>query len=257
MGWISAIALQRALDEGRRGATRYAIHLGLHYSATRRTDAPLTGTGESINISRTGMLFRADKRLQVGDSVLAVLDWPVPAPDGEALKAVVTGQIVRARYPVFGLTIHTHKLLRERELKKRLDNFWGSFDQSRPASADIRPVALVVDEDSVALSLSLVLVPQNWTIERAAPQDAPALLRAGDTRIGLLVTSDPAVLDSAPPDLPAILTIDPSATAEPVPIAGNRTHVATITKPVTDASLRALVVQLCPIPSRTAGGTPV
>ena len=254
MGRISAVALQRALEEGRRKARRYGIQLTLHYSAMRRMDAPLTGTGESINISRTGILFRADKRLQVGDSVLLMLDWPATAPDGEPLKALLTGHVVRARSPLVALAVHTHKLLRETEARRPFDKFWGPAEPPRPAPADNRPVALVVDDDSVALSVSMILVPQNWAIERASAHGAADMFAAGDSRPWLLVTSDPALLDAAPPDLPVILTVDP---AQPVDVPAYRTRFATLAKPILDAPLRALISQLCPIAAPMVGAGPV
>jgi len=121
MGRISAIALQRALAEGRRRATRFDVVLTLQYTALRLDEAPVTGRGESVNISRTGLLFRCDARPQQGDSMLVVVDWPVAAQDNEPLKLLITGHVVRIKRPLVAISMHSHRLLRAHELDKRFE----------------------------------------------------------------------------------------------------------------------------------------
>jgi PilZ domain-containing protein len=242
---MSASALQRALAEGRRGANRYDIALTLRFAALRRGEALVTGYGESVNISRTGMLFRCDERLVIGDSLVIVLDWPVAAQDNEPLKLVVTGHAVRIRRGLVGMAIHTHRLLRERDLDKRLSVFSASSEKTpRARKATREPVVLIEDDDSVALLVSLVVTPQKWTIERADLEKAKAILESGVPSVSLLVTHSPELLDALKPGIPAILTLDENAPAEiPPQVAAHPLRTA-VRRPLTDAALREVIGSL-------------
>lgn len=250
---LSAAALQRSLAEGRRRARRYEIRLTLRFAALRHGEAPITGSGESLNISCSGMLFRSDKRLMAGDSLVVLVDWPVAAPDNEPLKLVVTGTAVRARRGEVGMAIHTHRLLRERDIEKRLSVFWASAEtNARPRRGTQDPTALIEDDDEVAVLVSGVLSPEGWNIERADVSKAKSLLSYGASGISLLVTRTPELLNMLKPEIPAILTLSENVSdAETGPIADQPLRIA-VRRPLTDVGLRSLIRLLCGLPERTA-----
>ena len=251
MGRISASALQRALAEGRRGAKRYDVSLTLRFAALRRGESPVTGRGESLNLSRTGMLCRCEGRLIVGDSLIVVLDWPVAAPDNEALKLVVTGNVVRTRRGLVAMVIHTHHLLREHEVDKRINVFRAPAETTNHCGrAPQGPVVLIEERDPVALLVSAVVTPQNWTVERADVEAAKAILESGARTISLLITRTPELLNALKPEIPAILTLDENAPEEVSgQFAAHPLHVA-VRRPLTDVGLRALIGILCKTPAR-------
>ena len=255
---MSASALQRALVEGRRGAKRYEIALALRFAAMRRGEVPVNGSGESVNISCAGMLFRCEERLIAGDSLVVVLDWPVAAQDNEPLKLVVSGHVVRTRRGLVAMVIHTHRLLRERDLDSRLSVFWAPAEKPtrvRRAVAAQKPVVLIEDDDTVALLVSLVVTPQNWQIERAGVEKAKTILESGTLPISLVVTRTPELLQSVKPETPAILTLAEDATDDAAEqIAGHPLWVA-LRRPLTDVGLRSLIAMLCAPTTRSADAT--
>lgn len=254
MGRISASTLKRALAESRRGDKRYDIALTLRFAALHRGDLPATGTGESVNVSRTGMLFRCEGRLALGDSLVAVLDWPVAARDNEPLKLVVTGHVVRTRRGLVAMVIHTHRLLREHELEKRTQLFWARGEN--PGRSERKPlqglVVLIEEADDVAQLVSAVVTPQNWAVERADVQQAQRILESGEPPVSLLVTRTPELLNALKPDIPAILTIDENAPEDaPEQIAAHPLRL-TVRRPLTDVRLRGLIGILCGSSTRSA-----
>lgn len=246
MARMSASALQRAVAEGRRSAVRYDIALPLRFAAPRRGDSPVTGSGESVNVSRTGLLFRCEGRLITGDALVVVLDWPVAAPDEEPLKLVVTGNIVRTRRGMVGMVLHTHRLLREHEIDKQISVFWGPAKATRRASR-VAPVPMVLIEeaDSVALLVSSIIEPQNWTVERADVETAKAIMQAGEPPISLLITRTPELLNSLKAEIPAILTVDENAADDESPQIGAHPLRVVVRRPLNEFQIRALIGILC------------
>jgi hypothetical protein len=122
--------LQREIAEGRRGARRYELRLKLRYAVLRHGKAPLTGVGESLNVSISGLLFRGEARTHRGDSVVVAVDWPVKAPNNEALYLVVTGYVVRARQSTIAISIASRRLLRASEMDARSALLFGTAAES-------------------------------------------------------------------------------------------------------------------------------
>jgi hypothetical protein len=245
MARISAIALQRALAEGRRGARRFDTTLTLRYAAMRSGESPLAGTGSSLNVSRTGLLFRSEGRPQAGDSIVVVLDWPVVGKNNDPLKLVITGVVVRTRRPFVAVSIYTHKLLPEQDLHQLPEVFWAPVGKQKPRRVSPRPLVLIEEDDTVALLISGIVTPQDWAVERADPLRAKALLARGELPIRLLVTRTPGLLESLAPNIPAILILDEGA---PEDATGHMTGTpgrVTIRRPLTDVGLRVLIGILC------------
>lgn len=211
-----------------------------------------------MNLSCAGMLFRCDERLLAGDSLVVVLDWPVAAQDNEPLKLVVTGHAVRVRRGMVGMAIHTHRLLRERDLDKRLSVFWASSEKgARPRRAPQGAVVLIEDDDTVAALVSLVVGAQNWTIERADLEGAKQILQSGVPPVSLLVTRTPELLEMLKPEIPGILTLDENAPEDAAGEIGAHPLRVVLRRPLTDVGLRGLIGILCTPPEgpmhRTAG----
>ena len=255
MGRISAIALQRALAEGRRGAARYEIRLPLRYSAVRMGEMPRTGAGESLNISRTGLLLRLDGKLQTGDSIVVVLDWPVPGPDSQLLKLVVTGHVVRTKPHLAGVSIHSHRLMRSRDLKKRGDTLWVAAEHNVEPAHHV-PVVWVDEEEDVAALVSRILTPQKWMVERIDPARAEELLDRGDYPLSLLVTRTRALFERLPRQIPAVLILNEAAPTDEAADLAVLPRRAVVRKPLLDDSLRVIIKSLLD-PNGRAQGMPV
>src|SRR5215217_5926197 len=103
----------------RRKNHRYDICLNLRYVLQRRGSAPITGSGASVNVSLSGLLFQGEPKAQAGDSVLAIMDWPVPGPNAQALILVATGVVLRNRKSQTAVALTTGRLLLARDIEHR------------------------------------------------------------------------------------------------------------------------------------------
>jgi hypothetical protein len=87
--------------------------------------ALIRGTGESINLSITGLLMLIDGRATQGDLLVAALDWPLRAIDGQRLFLIITGQVVRVKRSHIAIALRSHRLWRANELGTRYEAFFG------------------------------------------------------------------------------------------------------------------------------------
>jgi hypothetical protein len=142
MSRITASALRQFRAADRRRATRYDLRLNIQYALPRLGAAPVTGTGESVNVSSSGVLFRSNSKLPKGDLIVAAVDWPVAAPDNEPLCLVLTGYVVRTKGAVAAISMRTHQLVRLHQLDKRYEVFFPQkSDSGLEPSVDARAAA--------------------------------------------------------------------------------------------------------------------
>lgn len=96
-------------------ATRFAIQLRLRY---RAVGDPTWGTGESTNISRTGLLFRGDRPVEARTPVEFSFKLPVAIPGEPPANVRCLGEIVRhassepGGAPELGATILDYQFVR-------------------------------------------------------------------------------------------------------------------------------------------------
>jgi hypothetical protein len=112
--------------------------MNLRYAVLRQGQPPAKGLGASVNVSRTGLLFTANGRLERGDLILAALDWPLLAIDGQPLYLVVSGHVARVKKPLVAIWIRTHRLWRASELKGKYEAFFGSPQSNPSESGNLR-----------------------------------------------------------------------------------------------------------------------
>lgn len=79
----------------RRRHRRYPIVLGVQYRVTRGR-AERLGSGTTLDVSRRGVLFRADDSLPAGSYVELTMEWPVLWKGVYPLTLVMRGQVVRS-----------------------------------------------------------------------------------------------------------------------------------------------------------------
>ena len=76
----------------RRRHRRFSMELGLRYTLA----SGQTGTGEVINMSTGGLVFRGGIQLRAGELIQADLTWPFPLESGQSLELRVHGMVVRS-----------------------------------------------------------------------------------------------------------------------------------------------------------------
>jgi hypothetical protein len=226
-----------------RGARRYEIDLSLRYAVRRQGHVPITGTGKSVNLSSTGILFQCESKLQAGDSIVAALDWPLAANGEEPLYLLLGGYIVRVAGFSAAISISRSELLRSKESRNRLEliSKWAGrkITGRRPV---LRHTALVDEDDQSFAVISAILKPNGWTVERAEPKSARTLLDASLPPVGLLITRTVDLLDGLDPDIPVILTLE-EGVPEPPPELSRPPLLAIVQKPLIDGMLRKLILR--------------
>ncbi len=70
-----------------------------------------TGSGEAVNMSSCGLLFRADGELPVGELIEVRLDWPFFLSGGEPLQLVVWGIVVRKEGRAAAISVSKYEFL--------------------------------------------------------------------------------------------------------------------------------------------------
>ena len=79
----------------RRSERRYSIALKLGWKSIQRGRIVATGSGTTIDLSRTGVLFVSERPLSVRTKVELSISWPATSDNSGPLELVVTGQVVR------------------------------------------------------------------------------------------------------------------------------------------------------------------
>jgi len=77
-------------------ASRFPLHLSVRY---RRVGDPQWRQGKTENISRSGVLFRAQECVEIDQSVELRLELPVAAPGRQRPEVSCRGRVVRTVSP--------------------------------------------------------------------------------------------------------------------------------------------------------------
>ena len=103
----------------------------------------MTGSGASINVSLSGLLFQGETKAQPGDSLLAIMDWPVKGPNAEALILLATGVVLRNRKSQTAVSLMTTRLLPARDIEQRFRPYFASSGESVPTPDEVFSSELV------------------------------------------------------------------------------------------------------------------
>ena len=80
---------------GRRKSHRFPIQLDVRFRTLGRRSETLSGTGKTVNISSSGVLFTSPYELPVGTRIEVSIRWPVELNEKCGLNLVGRGRIVR------------------------------------------------------------------------------------------------------------------------------------------------------------------
>jgi hypothetical protein len=94
----------------RRGSDRFPIEREMRYRLTSRRDGGAEGSGQTLNISSNGVLFRtADERLTPGKRIEMSINWPAQLDNRCFLKLVARGRIARVTGDEVAVEIHQYE----------------------------------------------------------------------------------------------------------------------------------------------------
>ena len=74
---------------------RYPVTLELEYKLLKRGRVVQRGSGRTLNISRSGVLFEANQALAPGGLIELMIRWPISLQGICPLKLLVRGRVVR------------------------------------------------------------------------------------------------------------------------------------------------------------------
>lgn len=97
----STLTLGRRLDTTdvpmteRRKSSRFPIERELRYKTLNQRSEILSGSGKTLNISSSGVLFTSDHDLPVGTRLEVSISWPAQLNEKCLLNLVARGRITR------------------------------------------------------------------------------------------------------------------------------------------------------------------
>jgi len=110
-----------AINERRR-SSRFPIEREVRYKTLNQRTEILSGSGKTLNISSSGVLFTSDHDLPVGTRLEVSISWPAQLNEKCLLNLVARGRITRHNQGQLALQIQQYEFR----------------TQSRPAMAPVR-----------------------------------------------------------------------------------------------------------------------
>jgi hypothetical protein len=81
----------------RRTKSRFEMHRELRYKVTGEGMPSATGTGQTLNMSSTGVAFGTEHRIEVGAFVELSINWPVLLNASCPMRLIVFGRVLRSQ----------------------------------------------------------------------------------------------------------------------------------------------------------------
>ena len=79
----------------RRGSSRFPIEREIRYRVLNKKSNQESGSGKTVNISSTGILFTTEHVLLPGRTLEVSVSWPAHLNNNCPLKLVARGRVVR------------------------------------------------------------------------------------------------------------------------------------------------------------------
>lgn len=89
-------ARDRSVPGERRSSSRFPIEREVRYKVLSKRSGNESGSGKTLNISSSGILFTTEHTLIPGKRIEMAISWPAQLDNRCALKLVARGRIVRS-----------------------------------------------------------------------------------------------------------------------------------------------------------------
>jgi PilZ domain len=90
------LQLEDSSDRDRRTNGRFPLENALRYRFVEAKNPAPAGTGQTLNMSSSGMLFKVESPLPVGQKIEVSVDWPAQLNEHCGLKLVALGKVIRS-----------------------------------------------------------------------------------------------------------------------------------------------------------------
>jgi hypothetical protein len=102
------VRLLQGLSSDRRSSVRVPVNLEVRYSVAGRRGPVETWSGQTIDVSGSGLSFTADRPPPIGQKLDLSINWPFQL-DGDQLQLVASGVVVRTSGAVTALRIERYE----------------------------------------------------------------------------------------------------------------------------------------------------
>ena len=103
----------------RRRSSRFPIERELRYKTLNQRSEILAGSGKTLNISSSGVLFTSDHEMPVGTRLEVSISWPAQLNDRCLLNLVARGRITRHIKGQLALQIQQYEFRTQSRPEKR------------------------------------------------------------------------------------------------------------------------------------------
>ncbi len=103
------VRLPTAASPERRTSTRFPLAIEVRYALMGCRVQRKTGSGQTIDLSSSGLSFTAGRPLLTGQKLKVAIDWPVLLDGGVQLQLVMSGVVVRTSGTTTALKIQRHE----------------------------------------------------------------------------------------------------------------------------------------------------
>ena len=101
------VRLQKGPSSDRRASVRFPLSLKVRYSVAGRRGPVENRSGQTIDVSGSGLSFTADRPLPIGQKLDLSINWPFQL-DGDQLQLIASAVVVRTSGAVTALRIERH-----------------------------------------------------------------------------------------------------------------------------------------------------
>ena len=101
--------LPKVASPERRARIRFPLASEVRYALMGCRGRRKTGSGQTIDLSNSGLSFTADRPLLTGQKLKVAIDWPVLLDGGVQLQLVTSGVVVRTSGTTTALKTQRHE----------------------------------------------------------------------------------------------------------------------------------------------------
>jgi hypothetical protein len=101
--------MNEKLQTDRRHSDRFPIVREMRYRILNKRSATESGSGNTVNMSSSGVLFASERMMSPGLRVELSINWPVKLNDKCALRFVARGRVVRSEHGAAAVEILEHE----------------------------------------------------------------------------------------------------------------------------------------------------
>jgi hypothetical protein len=93
----------------RRKKVRFPMQREVRYKLLEQQAIVASGSGETLNMSSTGVAFRSDQALKTGSFIEVSISWPVLLDENCPMRLVVFGRLLRSDRGICACTVNKYE----------------------------------------------------------------------------------------------------------------------------------------------------